>query len=92
MSETMKESLLLEKKKRKKKTEADRQKEIWFFKNGRRMKQNRTGQLERKKKLNIIKIQEFAELKSAWGEFGPDPPLCPGWHVESQFNLFLNQS
>lgn len=56
------------------------------------MKQNRTGQLERKKKLNIIKIQEFAELKSAWGEFGPDPPLCPGWHVESQFNLFLNQS
>lgn len=29
------------------------------------MKQNRTGQLERKKKLNIIKIQEFAELKSA---------------------------
>lgn len=51
------------------------------------MKQNRTGQLERKKKLNIIKIQEFAALYSARGEFGPSPPVCPGCHVESKFNL-----
>lgn len=29
------------------------------------MKQNKTGQLERKKNLNIIKIQEFAVLNSA---------------------------
>lgn len=67
MSKTVKGSLLLKAKNKEEKTRGKKtdKKKYNFFLNGRRMKQNRTGQLKRKKKLNIIKIQEFAELKSA---------------------------
>lgn len=64
-----------------------------ILKKDRRMKQNRAGSLETKKNkdIEIIKNQWFVALNSVLGEFGPDPPLYPGCHVEGQFNLFFMQ-
>lgn len=77
-------------KKQWRKWQANKQKEIWFWK----MKEWRNiGQIslkEGRRKLCLSR-SKFVALSSLSGEFGPDPPLCPDHHVESQFNLFFTQ-